>query len=497
MASFYSSHFGCRANQADAAAIEAELKRRGLVSADAATDADVVVLNSCTVTAAADADLRQSVRRIHRDNPAARILITGCYAQRRPQELAKLPGVEWVVGNSHKTEIPALLAQSCAASSPAPAPPAGAWVPLERLLSPDAAAVVSDGRRLGSIAPSTAAILVGDISAQRELAAAPFFGGAVEDRTRPNLKIQDGCNNRCSFCIIPSVRGFSRSLPVAEVVRQIGTLAEAGYREVVLSGVNLGQYGRDLAGKPRFVRLIETVLEETPVERLRLSSVEPPDFTDALLDLMASTPRIAPHVHAPLQSGSDRVLRRMHRKYTAAQYRARIVAAYERLPNAAFGADMIVGFPGETDADFEQTRALVAELPFTYLHVFSFSRRPGTPADRMRNQVNGAVVRERSRILRELVAEKNRRFRERQLGRVINVLTLEESSAEGTAALSDNYLKVVIAGERLPANRWVEVEAVAVPETGLIARSTRGSSRPPHVIAFDDDLSQRVAVGVG
>jgi threonylcarbamoyladenosine tRNA methylthiotransferase MtaB len=493
MASFYSLHFGCRANQADAAAIEAALQQRGLISAAEVSCADLVVLNSCTVTAAADADLRQSVRRIHRENPSARILVTGCYAQRRPEELAKLPGVEWVVGNSHKMEIPALLAQFPATSSSE----SGAWVPVETLLSPQATAVDSDLRRLGSVASSTAAILVGDISTERQLVAAPFFGGAVEDRTRPNLKIQDGCNNRCAFCIIPSVRGYSRSLPMAEVVRQIGALAEAGYREVVLSGVNLGQYGRDLAGKPRFVQLIETALEKTPVERLRLSSVEPPDFTDALLDLMASTPRVAPHVHAPLQSGSDRVLRRMHRKYTAAEYRARILAAHERMPNAAFGADVIVGFPGETGADFEQTRALVAELPFTYLHVFSFSRRPGTPADRMHQQVNGAPVRERSRILRELAAEKNRLFREQQVGVPLRVLTLGGVSAAGTLALSDNYLRVLITGECLPANQWVEVEAVAVPETGLIVRSVLRSSRLPQVVTLDDDLGQGVAVGVG
>ena len=200
------------------------------------------------------------------------------------------------------------------------------------------------------------------------------------------------------------------------------------------------------------------------MERLRLSSVEPMDFTDRLLDLMASTPRIARHVHAPLQSGSDRILRRMHRKYRAAQYRERMLAAYERMPDAAFGADVMVGFPGETNEDFEATRRLIEELPFTYLHVFPFSRRPGTPADRMKAQVNGVLLRERSRILRELAAEKNLRFRERHLGRTLRVLTLSETASDGTLALSDNYIKVIISGAPLPVNQWIRTRILSVAD---------------------------------
>jgi threonylcarbamoyladenosine tRNA methylthiotransferase MtaB len=292
------------------------------------------------------------------------------------------------------------------------------------------------------------------------------------------LKIQDGCNNRCSFCVIPSVRGLSRSLPVADVLTQIRALSDSGYREVILSGVNLGQYGRDLANKPRFIHLIRLILDETHVERLRLSSVEPMDFTDRLLDLMASTPRIANHVHAPLQSGSDRILRRMHRKYRAAQYRDRILAAYQRMPEAAFGADVIVGFPGETDADFEATRCLIEDLPFTYLHVFPFSRRPGTPADGMQNTVHGLVVRERARILRELAAAKNLRFRESHVGRTLRVLTLGGSTAESTLALTENYLTVVLVGDSLPVNQWAEARIRAVCGdllTGTVAANNAAS----------------------
>jgi len=481
MPSYYSIHFGCRANQADAAAIEGDLFRKGWQAAGNVSAADVVVLNSCTVTASADSELRQIVRRIHRQAPRARILVTGCYAQRRPEELAALPGVEWVVGNSHKNEIGRLVAESC--SSHGAAPGSASLIPLTSLIPPAFSSIDTDLRRLGSLVPSDnivsnhpqAEIWVGDISAQRKFAAAAHLGGFLEDRTRPNLKIQDGCNNRCSFCIIPSVRGLSRSLPVGDVLAQIRGLAHAGYREVVLSGVNLGQYGRDSPGKHTFVRLVHTILEETPIERLRLSSVEPMDFTDKLLDLMACTPRIARHVHAPLQSGSDRILRGMHRKYRAAQYRDRILAAYELMPDAAFGADVIVGFPGETEADFEATRSLIQELPFTYLHVFPFSRRPGTPADQMKAQVNGAVVRERGRFLRELAAEKNLRFRERHLGRTLRVLTLGESSMagsgmEGTRALTDNYLKVVIAGPQIPANQCVNARMISVGDGCLVGR---------------------------
>src|ERR1051325_715939 len=233
MPSYRSIHFGCRANQADAAAIEQDLLRRGFVPADTDPQADFVILNSCTVTASADADLRQAVRRVHRETPRARILVTGCYAQRCPEEIAALPGVEWVVGNSHKSEVGRLLASSCAPATIESA----TFVPLTQLVG-QGNDIHSDLRKLGSI-------LVGDISSQREYIATAYFGGAVEDRTRPNLKIQDGCNNRCSFCIIPSVRGLSRSLPSGDVIKQIQSLTESGYREVVLSGVNLGQYSRD------------------------------------------------------------------------------------------------------------------------------------------------------------------------------------------------------------------------------------------------------------
>ncbi|MBI1788126.1 MAG: tRNA (N(6)-L-threonylcarbamoyladenosine(37)-C(2))-methylthiotransferase MtaB [Acidobacteria bacterium] len=422
MDTFFVQNFGCRAAQADGAALASRLTARGLAGASGREQAELVILNTCTVTAAADEDVRHAIRRVHRENPAARILVTGCYAQRAPEELASLPGVEWVVGNSHRTQIPDLVTG----------------------------------------APYHGQIHVGDIFARHEFLSAPVED-AAGDRTRPNLKIQDGCNNRCSFCIIPYVRGLSRSAPLEEVTEQVRGLSRR-YREVVLSGINLGRWGRDLDGpRLRLAGLLRHLLAETQVERLRLSSVEPMDFTDELLELMAASPRIAPHVHAPLQSGSDRVLRRMHRKYRPRHYADRVLKARAWMPDSAIGADVMVGFPGETEEEFEESRQFIASLPFTYLHVFTYSARPGTPAAAHPDQVPQPVRKERNRILRELAAAKNLEFRRRMVGRKLPVVTLQEG------ALSGNYLKVELARSR-PANHLIEVEIGSLAESGLRER---------------------------
>jgi threonylcarbamoyladenosine tRNA methylthiotransferase MtaB len=418
VSSFHVHNFGCRASQADGAALESALLAEGFTAAANSSEAQLVVLNTCTVTASADEDVRKAIHRAHRENPAARILVTGCYAQRAPQELAALPGVNWVVGNSHKVRIPEIVADS---------------------------------------APYHGQIHIGDIFAQHDFLSAPVED-AAGDRTRPNLKIQDGCNNRCSFCIIPFVRGRSRGAPADQVIEQVRNLA-ARYREVVLSGINLGRWGREPGSSVRLADLIRRLLDETPIQRLRLSSIEPMDWSDDLLHLAASSPRIAKHVHAPLQSGSDGVLRRMHRKYRPRHYEDRIVKAGAWMPDAAIGADVMTGFPGETDAEFEESRAFIASLPFTYLHVFTYSERPGTPAASA-DQVPMAVRRERNRVLRELAAAKNLDFRRRMLGRTLSVVTLTEG------ALSNNFLKVDLAAPR-PANQLIDVKIGAVTATGL------------------------------
>lgn len=427
MQRFVVQNFGCRASQADGAALESALTAKGFEAASAAAHADLVVLNTCTVTAAADEDVRQTVRRVHRENPDARIVVTGCYAQRAPEELAALEGVALVVGNSHKIELPDLVAEESA--------------------------------------PYHGQIRVGDIFAQQDFLSAPVED-AAGDRTRPNLKIQDGCNNRCSFCVIPYVRGRSRSAPAAQVIDQVRRLSER-YREVVLSGINLGRWGREQSFSPgdgpkRLTGLIRRLLEETPVERLRLSSVEPMDFSDELLELMASEPRIAKHVHAPLQSGSDRVLRRMHRKYRPHHYAGRIRKARSLMSDAAIGADVMTGFPGETDEEFEENRRFIESLPFTYLHVFTYSERPGTPAATMANAVPIAVRKERNRILRELAASKNLDFRRRMIGRRLSVVTLDG----GGYGLSGNYLKIELTQVR-EANRLADVRVGSITAAGL------------------------------
>ncbi len=462
MARFYIENFGCRATQADGAALERQFLERGLERAGAARDAEIVVLNTCTVTEGADKDARASIRRLQRVNPDCRILVTGCYAQRAPEELAALPGVTWVVGNSHKHQAAEIATSS-----------SDGFVSLAQLSGEQRNPLFRTEReRVGH--PGN--VVVGDIFAHTELLAAPVFEAANE-RTRPNLKVQDGCDNRCSFCVIPYVRGQSRSLPKERVIAEVRTLVEAGYREVVISGINLGRWGRDLESssqlsafssqlKPttnsqRLEVLIRAILDQTSLEKLRISSVEPMDWSDELIGLVAASGRIAKHAHVPMQSGSDAVLRRMHRKYRPWHYREKILKIRAAMPTAAIGADVMVGFPGETEAEFGETRRMIEELPFTYLHVFTYSARPGTPAAEQTGQVPVAVARERNRVLREIASGKKAAFMRSLVGTVVEAITLQSGGAEFTEALTDNYLKMKISGHH-EANRWMDVKVEGV-----------------------------------
>jgi len=424
MTRFFVQNFGCRATQADGAALEAQLAGRGFSASAERETADLVILNTCTVTAEADSDARSTIRRVHRENPGARILVTGCYAQRAPDELAKMPGVEWVVGNSHKTQIAEVLAGE----------------------------VDYHGQ-----------IVIGDIMETRDILTAPILD-ASGDRTRPNLKIQDGCHNRCSFCIIPFVRGKSRYSGADQIIEQVRALSTK-YKEVVLSGVNLGRWGRESGSTVRLPDLLRRLLDETAIERLRLSSVEPMDFSDDLLGLIAETPRISKHVHAPLQSGSDTILRRMHRKYRPRHYADRVTKARGLMPDAAIGADVMVGFPGETDELFEESRQFIEAMPFTYLHVFTYSERPGTPAAEMPGAVPIRVRKDRNRILRELANEKNAAFRRSLLGREFTAVTLDPPGL----ALTDNYIKATL-DMPYTANRLVRLRLRALTDQGVSAQ---------------------------
>ena len=443
MTTFYIEQFGCRATQADAAAIERQLRDRGFAAANGSACADVVIVNTCTVTAAADAQARDAIRKLHARNPAARVIATGCYAQRAPEELAGLPGVFWVVGNSHKPEIPWVvdsISEGTAGQSE------NGFVPVSAL-----------GEERLSLLRGPAKILTGNIFEQRALLAAPVIGGEG-NHTRPVVKIQDGCNSRCAYCVIPFVRGRSRSLEPAQVIGEIAQLSAAGYREIVLSGINLGRYGRDLSPRVELIELLRRVLDETGVDRLRISSIEPMDVTEELIALFASSERMAQHFHMPLQSGCDRVLAAMHRWYRAEHYARRVELIRERLPDAGIGADVIAGYPGETDAEHAETVAFIERLPFSYLHVFSYSMRPGTRAAELAGQVPTSVVKSRARGLRALGERKMKEFRRSQVGRALRVLTLRggDDAAETTPALSSNYLQLRVCG-RFAANEWLDV----------------------------------------
>ncbi|MGZ4815386.1 MAG: MiaB/RimO family radical SAM methylthiotransferase [Terriglobales bacterium] len=478
MSGFFVENFGCRATQADGAAIERQLIHKGLTRAITPEAAQVVVLNTCTVTASADQDVRNTIRRVHRQNPDCKILVTGCYAQRAPEELAAIPGVSWVVGNSHKHQIGEV---ACGGSS--------SFVPLGEVgvLRKHGLQSVGTGFQAR---PLSAEVMVSDIFAHTTLLAAPVFDAdTASEKTRPNLKVQDGCNNRCSFCIIPSVRGQSRSLQLEDVIREVNGLVANGYREIVISGINLGRWGRDLnetvgsklrggseeglpnvgpgalarsgGAKLRFADLVRQILDQTDLQKLRISSVEPMDWTDELIHLVAGNPRIAKHAHVPMQSGSDRILRLMHRKYRPWHYADKVHKIRRAMPDAAIGADVMVGFPGETDADFEETRAFIDSLPMTYLHVFTFSARPGTPAAAMPGQVHPQVMKERNRILRDLAARKKREFQQTFLGRELQAITLTNFNGTHTECLTDNYQKLWLEGQ-WEGNRWARARVVDI-----------------------------------
>jgi threonylcarbamoyladenosine tRNA methylthiotransferase MtaB len=432
VAEYHVENFGCRASRADGEIISAELRHRGLTPALSPDRADVIIANTCSVTAQADRTARAFLRRMHRENPTARILVTGCYAQRAPQEVAGLPGVNAVIGNSHKALVPEMAQQ------------AAAFVPL-------------------------AALSVNDTFAHSELSM-PQSGWYAGGLTRPNLKVQDGCGNRCSFCIIPTTRGHSRSLSLQACLQSVRAFADAGGTEMVLSGINLGRWGRDLQPQHTLEELVSEILSQTALPRLRLSSVEPMDWTLQLLALFRgpSAGRLARHAHLPLQSGSDAILRAMHRRYRPWHYAEKLRLIRETMPDAAIGADVMVGFPGETDSLFEESFAFVAAQPFTYLHLFPFSARPGTRAWQLAKQhpVPSRVVAERSARLRELIAARNLVFRRSFLDRELPAVTLHAPPDEKARALTDNFLEVRL-DACLPANQSVRVRIGGLDDSGL------------------------------
>ena len=389
--------FGCRVNQADSLRLEQEFRARGCAGS-LPGEADVVVVNTCSVTATADQGARQTIRRVARENPAARIVVTGCYATRCASDVETLPGVVHVVRNDEKLGIASLLEQS---------------------------GELPTSVRFGEGA--------GPCGAEIE----PGIGG----RTCFTLRVQTGCEERCSYCIIPTTRGRGRSLSVEEVVRQVERVAASGFKEIALTGVHLGSYGRDLEPRRSLSELLHALAGIDADVTFRVSSLEPMDCTPDIVDLVAASGgRFAPHFHLPLQHASDRLLDRMRRPYSLDHYRRLVDGIVERLPHASIGTDLIVGFPGESDGDFATNENYLPTSPLSHLHVFPYSDRPGTEATALAGKVAGPVIRERGGRLRQIAAQLSARFREAQVGTVRPGLTLED----GTLVVTDNYLKVKI-----------------------------------------------------
>lgn len=400
--------FGCRVNQADSFVIEEALRRRGGVDA-APEDADLVVINSCSVTGSADQGTRQTIRRIARSNPDVKVVVTGCYATRRPDDVRELPNVVRVVSNDDKEILVHLL---------------------------EAAGEVTTAERFsGADGPC----------------GMPLEPG-VAGRTALTLRVQTGCDEQCSYCIIPRTRGAGRSRPFADVVGDVRRAVEAGYREIAITGVHLGSYGRDLGAGATLTQLLR-VLAEWPDDVLfRISSLEPMDCTAEILDIASWSPRIAPHFHLPLQHGSDEMLAPMRRPYTTAFYRDLVSRVRTSMAHASIGTDLIVGFPGERDEHFDAMVRFVESLPLSYLHVFPYSDRPGTAASRLSDKVDGNTIRDRGRVLRQVGAAKATGFRASQAGRAMKALTVDD----GWGAVTGNYLKVRLDAPR-PRNTWVTV----------------------------------------
>jgi threonylcarbamoyladenosine tRNA methylthiotransferase MtaB len=402
---------GCRLNQAETAAITRTFEQRQYDIVDRDADADIVVVNTCTVTENGDADTRRLVNRITRANPAAKIALIGCQAQVQASVLRQLPNVSWVVGNAHKMDLVEIVATE---------PVGDTFV--------DVAEIPTD-----SFTIPTAAI----------------------DRrhTRANLKIQDGCDFYCFFCVIPYTRGHARSRQFTDLLREAEELVAAGHRELVLTGVNIGTYADS---DKQFIDVVDSLTAISGLDRLRISSIEPTTIPELLPQQMTADSVLCRHLHIPLQSGNDDVLYRMNRRYTIAAYTEFLLRAHEEVPELCLGTDVIVGYPGESDAHFEESAELLRQLPFAYFHVFSYSERERAKSQLFEEQVDGKVIAQRSRMLRELSSRKRRVFHERFIGRDVDVL-FEQCRKGKWSGLTDNYIRVVVESDHELSNTIASV----------------------------------------
>lgn len=415
---YFVETLGCKLNRADSERLERELAGRGMEPARRPEEADLLVVNTCTVTGRADADGRQALRRLARCRPGARLVAMGCYASRDPEALAAIAGVDLVAPGA------------------------------------DPAPVVAEALRS----------FPGELSVALEnYHAAPVGGG----RTRALLKIQDGCDLTCSYCIIPTVRGRSRSIPSAQLEASLVRLVAAGFAEIVLTGVNTGDYGRDLPGDETLLSLLRRLTAIPGLGRLRLNSLEPRTIHEDLVAFLAGNGKMAPHLQVPLQSGSDRILKQMRRNYRRDFYVAVLERLTRSIPDIGLGADILVGFPGETDQDFTATETVVRASPLAYLHVFSYSARPGTDAATFASAVPPPVIKERVAHLRQLAAAKGVEFRRRFLGRTLSAVTLGDPTRGGDLrALTGNFFEVLLPAGSAPVNRLVDVKVLTADASG-------------------------------
>lgn len=432
---YYIATFGCRTNQADTAAIRQQFTDASYCETFNPQEADVIVVNSCTVTHRSDQQVRQLTRRFRRGNPKAKLILTGCYAQRDPGALASISGVTAVVGNTRKRDLVQIASQQ--------EPRAPSYDQI-------AALYLDDFSKVRSI--------------DRPALASTELGG----KTRPFVKIQDGCDAKCAYCIIPTVRGPSRSVPPEQVRKHVRDLVRSGFREIVLTGIHLGTYGLYL--RPRFSldRLLCQLIEIEGLGQIRISSIEPMELSNRVIDLACQTDKVAPHFHICLQSGSDSVLRRMLRPYDTKKF-ARIVERIRaEIPLAAIGTDLIAGFPGETLQEHRETLAFVRDMPFTYLHVFPYSDRSGTPASRMTEcKVHPETITRRASQLRSISDRKNRDFRESFVGQRLKVLSLTSGDGRQREALTANYLKASLPAD-VDQNQLLEARVEKIKDDRLV-----------------------------
>jgi threonylcarbamoyladenosine tRNA methylthiotransferase MtaB len=415
--------FGCRVNQADSLGFEEALLANG-ARAVAPDAADLVIVNTCSVTATSDQGARQTIRRIARDNPSAQIVVTGCYATRRPDEVAALPNVVRVVCNDDKPQLIQLIRGVRLQPDLAPV----------RLKADPTFNSTGDGPCGSAIEPG------------------------VAGRTAFTLRVQTGCAEACSYCIIPTTRGTPRSVPALDLLRDVDRIIAAGFKEIALTGVHLGSYGRDLSPRLSLIDLLRALDESCRARSVlfRVSSLEPMDCSTEIVGLIATSGRFAPHVHLPLQHASDRILTAMCRPYTIEHYASLVDDIRARIPHASIGSDVLVGFPGETDEDFEQLVSYLERSPLTHVHVFPYSDRPGTAASTMKGKIPGALIRERGRRVREIGQRLAARFRNSQVGTSHAALTLED----GSLVVTGNYLKLRIPPGRA-RNEWVNVRVTS------------------------------------